>query len=204
MIKEYPTLRHLIKCQYPVLLLDEYQDTQDIVIETLSRLIKADSQTTFGKIDFRVGLFGDSMQSIYDSGAGYVDHQRLDAITITNEDNYRSTPNIVRLINKVRAKSKKATYVEQQVQRTDLPQRSICSLFYTTNDIAVKLRSLDAIASHFNWSLGEDTKSLNLHILQFQELQIGITFKKPILIAEEMASTGCAWVTTPTHPHFHS
>lgn len=162
MIKEYPTLRHLIKCQYPVLLLDEYQDTQDIVIETLSRLIKADSQTTFGKIDFRVGLFGDSMQSIYDSGAGYVDHQRLDAITITNEDNYRSTPNIVRLINKVRAKSKKATYVEQQVQRTDLPQRSICSLFYTTNDIAVKLRSLDAIASHFNWSLGEDTKVLEL------------------------------------------
>ena len=162
MIKEYPTLRHLIKCQYPVLLLDEYQDMQDIVIETLSRLIKADSQTTFGKIDFRVGLFGDSMQSIYDSGAGYVDHQRLDAITITNEDNYRSTPNIVRLINKVRAKSKKATYVEQQVQRTDLPQRSICSLFYTTNDIAVKLRSLDAIASHFNWSLGEDTKVLEL------------------------------------------
>lgn len=162
MIKEYPTLRHLIKCQYPVLLLDEYQDTQDIVIETLSRLIKADSQTTFGKIDFRVGLFGDSMQSIYDSGAGYVDHQRLDAITITNEDNYRSTPNIVRLINKVRAKSKKATYVEQQVQRTDLPQRSICSLFYTINDIAVKLRSLDAIASHFNWSLGEDTKVLEL------------------------------------------
>lgn len=162
MIKEYPTLRHLIKCQYPVLLLDEYQDTQDIVIETLSQLIKADSQTTLGKIDFRVGLFGDSMQSIYDSGAGYVDHQRLDAITITNEDNYRSTPNIVRLINKMRAKSKKATYVEQQVQRTDLPQRSICSLFYTTNDIALKLRSLDAIASHFNWSLGEDTKVLEL------------------------------------------
>jgi hypothetical protein len=142
--------------------LDEYQDTQDIVIETLSQLIKADSQTTLGKIDFRVGLFGDSMQSIYDSGAGYVDHQRLDAITITNEDNYRSTPNIVRLINKMRAKSKKATYVEQQVQRTDLPQRSICSLFYTTNDIALKLRSLDAIASHFNWSLGEDTKVLEL------------------------------------------
>lgn len=162
MIEEYPTLRHLIKCQYPVLLLDEYQDTQDIVIETLSRLIKTDSQTAFGKIDFRVGLFGDSMQSIYDSGAGYVDPRRLDAITITKEDNYRSTPNIVRLINKVRAKSKEATYVEQQVQRTDLPQRSICSLFYTTNDIALKLRSLDAIASHFNWSLGEDTKVLEL------------------------------------------
>lgn len=162
MIEEYPTLRHLIKCQYPVLLLDEYQDTQDIVIETLSRLIKTDSQTAFGKIDFRVGLFGDSMQSIYDSGAGYVDPRMLDAITITKEDNYRSTPNIVRLINKVRAKSKEATYVEQQVQRTDLPQRSICSLFYTTNDIALKLRSLDAITSHFNWSLGEDTKVLEL------------------------------------------
>lgn len=162
MIEEYSTLRHLIKCQYPVLLLDEYQDTQDIVIETLSLLIEADSQTAFGKIDFRVGLFGDSMQSIYDSGAGYVDPQRLDAITITKEDNYRSTPNIVRLINKVRAKSNLATRVEQQVQRTDLPQRSICSLFYTTNDITLSLRSLDAIASHFDWSLGEDTKVLEL------------------------------------------
>ena len=162
MIEEYSTLRHLIKCQYPILLLDEYQDTQDIVIETLSQLIKADSQTAFGKTDFRVGLFGDSMQSIYDSGAGYVDPQRLDAVTITKEDNYRSTPNIVRLINEVRAKSKEATHVEQQVQRTDLPQRSICSLFYTTNDIALKLRSLDAIASHFDWSLGEDTKILEL------------------------------------------
>ena len=126
MIEEYSTLRHLIKCQYPILLLDEYQDTQDIVIETLSQLIKADSQTAFGKTDFRVGLFGDSMQSIYDSGAGYVDPQRLDAVTITKEDNYRSTPNIVRLINEVRDKSKEATHVDQQVQRTDLPQRSIC------------------------------------------------------------------------------
>ena len=162
MFEEYSTLRHLIKCQYPVILLDEYQDTQEIVIDTLSRLIKEDPQTSFGKINFTVGLFGDSMQSIYDTGAGHVDPRRLNAITITKEDNYRSTPNIVRVINKVRAKSKEATYVEQQVQRPDLPQRSICSLFYTTNDNALTLSSLDAIACHFDWLLGEDTKVLEL------------------------------------------
>lgn len=162
LIEEYPTLRHLIKCQYPILFLDEYQDTQEIVIETLSHLINADTETLFGNIDFKVGLFGDSMQSIYDSGVGYVDPRRLNAITITKEDNYRSTANIVRLINKVRAKSKEATYVEQQVHRTDLPQRSICSLLYTTNDIALNLTSLNDIARHFNWSLKEGTKVLEL------------------------------------------
>lgn len=162
LIDQSPTLRHLIKCQYPILFLDEYQDTQEIVIKTLERLIQTDSQAAFGDIDFRVGLFGDSMQSIYDSGTGYVAPQRLNAITITKQDNYRSTPNIVNLINNVRAMSKEVTYVEQRVCRTDLPLQSTCSLFYTTNDIALNVASLTAITRHFGWSLDEDTKVLEL------------------------------------------
>jgi DNA helicase II len=162
MFKHYPALGHLTRCRYPIIFLDEYQDTQPIVIDTLKHISKLKPGEKFGYTRFLVGLFGDSMQSIYNSGIGNVDPADLEAVTITKTDNHRSTGTIVNLINAVRARSKEAMPVIQTARRLDQPSTSQCSLYYTTDNIDVTHSTLESISEHFGWTLGMNTKILEL------------------------------------------
>lgn len=162
MFKHYPALDHLTRCRYPIVFLDEYQDTQPIVIDTLKHILMLKPRENFGHTRFLVGLFGDSMQSIYNSGIGNVDPADLGAVTITKTDNHRSTDTIVNLINAVRARSKEAMPVIQTARRTDQPSSSRCSLYYTSDNIEVTHSTLESISTHFGWTLGTDTKILEL------------------------------------------
>lgn len=162
MFKHYPALDHLTRCRYPIVFLDEYQDTQPIVIDTLKHILMLKSGENFGYTRFLVGLFGDSMQSIYNSGIGKVDPANLGAVTITKTDNHRSTDTIVNLINAVRARSKEAMPVIQTAKRTDQPSSSRCSLYYTSDKVEVTHSTLESISTHFGWTLGTDTKILEL------------------------------------------
>lgn len=162
MYKNHSSLRHLTKCQYPIIFLDEYQDTQPRVIEILQCLLESEPKDPIEPSKFSVGLFGDSMQSIYNDGIGFVPPKTLNAVTITKEENFRSTNEIVTLINTVRARSSEATPVMQVAKRTDLPVESMCSLYYTSADIPLISSMFNHIASRFGWTLGEDTKILEL------------------------------------------
>lgn len=62
MYKNHSPLRHLTKCQYPIIFLDEYQDTQPQVIEILKCLLESEPKDPIETSRFSVGLFGDSMQ----------------------------------------------------------------------------------------------------------------------------------------------
>lgn len=162
MFKQYPALDHFTRCRYPIVFLDEYQDTQPVVIDTLKHILKLRPRDKFGYTRFLVGLFGDSMQSIYNSGIGNVDPADLDAVTITKTDNHRSTDTIVNLINAVRARSREAMPVIQTARRPDQPSSSRCSLYYTTDNVKVTHSTLESISRHFGWTLGMDTKILEL------------------------------------------
>lgn len=162
MYKNHSSLRHLTKCQYPIIFLDEYQDTQPRVIEILQCLLESEPKDPIEPSKFSVGLFGDSMQSIYNDGIGFVPPKTLNAVTITKEENFRSTNEIVTLINTVRARSSEATPVMQVAKRTDLPVESMCSLYYTSADTPLTSSMFNHIASRFGWTLGEDTKILEL------------------------------------------
>lgn len=162
MYKNHSPLRHLTKCRYPIIFLDEYQDTQPRVIAILQCLLESEPKDPSEPSKFSVGLFGDSMQSIYNDGIGFVSPKTLNAVTITKEENFRSTNEIVTLINTVRARSSEATPVIQVAKRTDLPAESMCSLYYTSADTPLTSSMFNHIASRFGWTLGEDTKILEL------------------------------------------
>jgi DNA helicase II len=162
MYENHSPLRHLTKCRYPIIFLDEYQDTQPRVIEILQCLLESEPKDPTEPSKFSVGLFGDSMQSIYNDGIGFVSPKTLNAATITKEENFRSTNEIVTLINTVRARSSEATPVIQVAKRTDLPDESMCSLYYTSADTPLTSSMFNHIASRFGWTLGEDTKILEL------------------------------------------
>lgn len=96
----YPIIRKLIIDSHPFIFVDEYQDTDPIVIKALSLL-----STHSSKINqkFLVAYFGDKAQNIYDGGVGsdlFQIHENL--FPIKKEFNRRSCVEIIKAINKIR------------------------------------------------------------------------------------------------------
>ncbi|MFI6582195.1 UvrD-helicase domain-containing protein [Embleya sp. NPDC050493] len=91
----HPKLVRIIAGRYPVVLVDEYQDTSPKTIELL-----LDHLAGAGKDACVVGLFGDSMQKIYRSGVGAVTRPAL--TRITKHENYRCSGPVVEVLNKMR------------------------------------------------------------------------------------------------------
>lgn len=160
----YPTLRHFTKSRFPILFLDEYQDTHKTVIEIVKSLAMDSKTSSIRPTQILVGLFGDSMQSIYNSGVGSVDPKQLKATPITDASNFRSSAAIVDLINKVRSRGTSefgGPKVHQTAKRADSPSTSQCSLFYTDNEDQISEETIIAIRDRLGWKETE-TKILEL------------------------------------------
>jgi len=92
----HPKLIRIIASKYPIVFVDEYQDTSPKTIELL-----LDHLAGAGHEKCVIGLFGDSMQKIYQSGVGAV--KRPDLLTeITKHENYRCSPPVVEVLNQMR------------------------------------------------------------------------------------------------------
>lgn len=63
LLAKYPRLKNIIFDKYDYILIDEYQDTNKNVMHALIDAINTTDKTS-------LGLFGDSMQGIYDDGVG--------------------------------------------------------------------------------------------------------------------------------------
>ena len=160
----YPTLRHFIKSRFPVLFLDEYQDTHKTVIEIIKSLAVESTTSSIRPTQILVGLFGDSMQSIYNSGVGSVDPTQFNAVSITEASNFRSSAPIVDLINKVRLCGTSefgAPEVYQTPKGTNLPANSHCLLFYTDNEDQLSEQTIITIRDRLGWR-DTETKILEL------------------------------------------
>ena len=93
-----PLLQTILTRKFPILLVDESQDTKKELIEALFIVQR------IHKNQFSLGLFGDIMQRIYmdgkeDLGLALPD----DWVTPKKVYNYRSPRRVVKLINKIRA-----------------------------------------------------------------------------------------------------
>ncbi|MFJ4518449.1 UvrD-helicase domain-containing protein [Streptomyces sp. NPDC088816] len=95
LVTEHRKLTRLIADRYPIIFVDEYQDTSPKTIKLL-----LDHLAGSGRQICVVGLFGDSMQKIYASGQGAVVHLKLTCIT--KHENYRCSPPVVDVLNKIR------------------------------------------------------------------------------------------------------
>lgn len=98
----YPLLSKIIKDKYDYIFIDEYQDTYKPVIEIFfNHLNKTNKRNV-------IGLFGDSMQSIYQDGDNLSDcvKDRGDdipqIIEVPKKVNRRNPQNVINLANKIR------------------------------------------------------------------------------------------------------
>jgi DNA helicase-2/ATP-dependent DNA helicase PcrA len=99
-ISENKLLKQIICDKYPIVLVDEYQDTSPLVVESLSLI---DEYARSIGHSFIVGYYGDVKQNIYESGVGIRFkniHTNLKRIEKTF--NRRSSPQIISIANKIR------------------------------------------------------------------------------------------------------
>ena len=89
-----PKFRAVMTARYPILLIDEYQDTDAGFVNALKQYFL---DTGTGPV---VGLFGDHWQKIYGEGCGAVEHAALEVID--KNANFRSAGPIVSMLNRMR------------------------------------------------------------------------------------------------------
>lgn len=97
LFSKYPLLSKIVCDKYDYIFIDEYQDTNDEIIDVFLNAISSRKNTM-------IGLFGDSMQGIYEDGIGDVDNYVSSGqlIRIEKEDNYRCSKQVVDFINRLR------------------------------------------------------------------------------------------------------
>lgn len=91
----YPKIRKIVTDSYPIIFVDEYQDTQKETISILLNYLSSNS-------NFLLGFFGDKHQQIYDTGVGAIPDE-FELKLIQKRENYRSSEQVIRLLNNVRS-----------------------------------------------------------------------------------------------------
>lgn len=86
--------RRLFISKYPILFIDEYQDTDIKFAEAIQTHFLTEGSPLL------VGLFGDHWQKIYGAGCGYVSNSHLQLIE--KNSNFRSSPTIIEVLNRIR------------------------------------------------------------------------------------------------------
>ncbi len=93
-LMEQRKFRHILSARFPILFIDEYQDTNTGFANSILQHFIAP------RVGPLVGLFGDSWQKIYGDGIGLIEHKNLSHIG--KEANFRSVKEVVKVLNSMR------------------------------------------------------------------------------------------------------
>jgi DNA helicase-2/ATP-dependent DNA helicase PcrA len=122
-IHSKPLMQELLVCKFPILLIDESQDTKKELIDAFFELQKNKKNT------FSLGLFGDTMQRIYFDGKEKLDKGLpIDWAQPVKKMNHRSNKRIITLVNKIREN----VDGQEQIPRTD-KKEGFARLFICSN-----------------------------------------------------------------------
>ncbi|MEH7881677.1 UvrD-helicase domain-containing protein [Rhizobium laguerreae] len=130
LLQEKQLLRDLLAARYPVLFVDESQDTTPAFIEALRTVAR-----TVGH-EFCLGFFGDPMQKIYTAGAGAVALEE-GWRELKKPENFRCPQSVLRVINSIRAEDDRLEQVRGRTIRQDgrdIPVEGTARLFLLPAD----------------------------------------------------------------------
>lgn len=131
LIANRPLLRTLVARRFPVIFVDESQDTDPSFIEALKLI----AETVGG--GFCLGFFGDPMQKIYATGAGAI-APAAGWNQITKPENFRCPTTVLNVINRIRAEDDGLAQTRGRVAIVDgapTPVEGTARLFVLPADI---------------------------------------------------------------------
>ncbi len=132
LFERYPLLSKILQDKYDFIFVDEYQDTNKVIVDIFLNKIPSDSKTI-------IGLFGDSMQGIYDDGIGDVEEYIANGLLkkVEKEDNYRCSEQVIEFINQLRddgLKQEVAFKTKNGEVETKLDRQGAVKLYYSIYD----------------------------------------------------------------------
>ncbi|MCS3868792.1 DNA helicase-2/ATP-dependent DNA helicase PcrA [Chryseobacterium ginsenosidimutans] len=97
LFKNHELLGKIVSDKFDFILIDEYQDTNEKIVDIFLNSLPKNNKTT-------IGFFGDSMQGIYDDGIGDVEQEIKEKklVKIEKEDNFRCSNKVIDFINTIR------------------------------------------------------------------------------------------------------
>ena len=132
-----PLMQEILICKFPILFIDESQDTKKELIEALFAIERQHK----GKLT--LGLFGDTMQRIYSDGKADLGiNLPADWIKPVKKLNFRCPKRVITLINKVRSQADKQTQ-----QPRDGQDEGFVRLFIVPNKVIDRTLLEEKIAS---------------------------------------------------------
>ncbi len=157
-ITSFPLMKDIVISRFPVILIDESQDTKKELIDAFFHLQQQKKEL------FSLGLFGDTMQRIYSEGKENIDRNLPPGwVTPAKKMNHRSGKRIINLINHIR----KGTDGQEQQPRTD-KEDGFVRLFIVprnTNKQQAELKICERMMAITNDSLWYDKEDKDVKTL---------------------------------------
>ncbi len=163
MFRKYPKLSAIVKDRFRFIFIDEYQDTNKLVVDIfLNHFKQSDKQSI-------IGFFGDAMQSIYDDGVGNLDIYKGDTADVVNEikkvQNRRSPLRVIALANKLRTdgiqqEPSMDTTAPNMLNR-QVKEGNVLFIYSSNEDVS---HAKQYLKDNHDWSFDNpsETKELNL------------------------------------------
>lgn len=167
MFFKYPKIVSFVKSRYPFVFIDEYQDTNPLIVKILLE--------DFPKVSKKcvVGFFGDSMQAIYDDGVGNIDsylmtdeHPDGCVYEVQKKQNRRCPLSVITLANFLRLDSLRqepSTDLKAPNMTVDGHVKEGTILFYYSDEDKTDVLK-EKLTSEFGWNFSDtgNTKELRL------------------------------------------
>lgn len=165
MFRTYPKLCEILKGSFPFIMVDEYQDTNPIVV----KLLLEDLFANPGQACI-VGFFGDAMQSIYDDGIGNLDaykHPAGNVYEVKKEQNRRNPQMVINLANKIRFDGLTQIPSEDVTAPNMVDghvKEGVIKFVYSTNEGVSLNQVKELLTNTLGWDFNDSqrTKELNL------------------------------------------
>lgn len=172
--------RNVVASRFPVILVDEYQDTNAALIECIKREFIGNPRMP------QFGFFGDHWQKIYGDGCGSITHEALKRID--KKANFRSTKPIVDSLNLIRPD------LAQAVKDPAAPGE--VHIFHTNGWGGVRLT-----ANHWQGDLPAAESTRALRIVRTELESVGWDFAgdtKVLMLTHRALATEMGYGSLPT------
>lgn len=206
-IREQPLMRRVIARRYPVLFVDESQDTDPAFVEALRT-------TANGTQDgFCVGFFGDPVQKIYMQGAGPIPIEE-GWRKIEKPENFRCPQSVLRVINRIRAEDdglEQTRGRQEHLNGENVPIEGTARVLIMPDDerrhdlLDAARNWLTAQDDDTNWLEDEDEEALRMLVLVHRVAAIRLGFPNLYSALNDKSTEslssgivdGTAWVLRP-------
>ncbi|MBI9069765.1 MAG: ATP-dependent helicase [Salinivirgaceae bacterium] len=161
-INQKELMQDILVCKYPIVLIDESQDTKKDLVDSFFQLQERKKDT------FSLGLFGDTMQRIYTDGKENLGRNLpSDMIQPEKKMNHRSNKRIISLINNIRKDVDGQEQIPRKEKEEGVVRFFICNRGLDKKEVEKNISSrMSIITKDLKWDSDSEEHEIKTLILE--------------------------------------